>query len=286
MKRVISLMLACLLVFGAFPLSLAVVAEGEDLTYKWQYKIAGNSRWRACSSSTAGYNESVLHVVATAARNGFAYRCVVTSGENSETSDPATLTVAPAPSFGIISQPQDVSIAEGETADFAVAAEGEDLTYKWQYRIAGSSKWRACSSSTAGYNEPVLHVVATAARNGFAYRCIVTSGEDSETSSAATLTVTAPGPQITADPQNQSVASGGTAHFTVAATGDGLTYQWQYKIAGQTTWRDCSPKTTGYQSTELEVVGTAARNGYQYRCVVTDENGETAASAAATLTVE
>ena len=70
------------------------------------------------------------------------------------------------------------------------------------------------------------------------------------------------------------------------AKGEGLTYQWQYKIAGQASWRNCTSSTTGYQSEELEVVGTAKRNGFEYRCKVTDANGETVTSKAATLTVE
>ena len=77
-----------------------------------------------------------------------------------------------------------------------------------------------------------------------------------------------------------------TARFAVTAYGEGLTYQWQYKIAGSSKWRDSSPATAGYDTAELEVVGTAKRNGYQYRCIVTDAHGGTVTSKAAVLTVE
>ncbi|MBQ6546031.1 MAG: immunoglobulin domain-containing protein, partial [Lachnospiraceae bacterium] len=264
-----------------------VAAEGNGLTYQWQYKIAGRTKWYNSSASTTGYNSAELQVAATLTRNGYEYRCVITDAANHEIiSDAATLIVVEAPPFGIISQPQSVSITEGEIAHFTVEAEGENLTYKWQYKIAGSTKWRNSSSITVGYNTAELQVSATLARNGYRYRCIVSNGSNSETSSAATLTVTEQSPKITADPQSRTVAAGETAYFTVAAKGEGLIYQWQYKIAGQASWRNCTSSTTGYQSEELEVVGTAKRNGFEYRCKVTDANGETVTSKAATLTVE
>ena len=74
-------------------------------------------------------------------------------------------------------------------------------------------------------------MVGTAARNGFQYRCIVTDVDgNSVVSSAATLRIA--GVKIASDPQPQTVAAGETARFAVTAYGEGLTYQWQYKIAG------------------------------------------------------
>ena len=107
---------------------------------------------------------------------------------------------------------------------------------------------------------------------------------NSVVSSAATLRIT--GVKIASDPQDQTVEAGQTARFTVTAYGEGLTFQWQYKIAGTSKWRDSSPATAGYNTAELEVVGTVKRNGYQYRCVVSDASGKTLTSKAAALTVE
>ena len=265
-----------------------VEAEGESLIYQWQYKIVNKTKWYNSSSSTNGYNSPVLEIKGTLARNGYQYRCVITDADgNTLTSDAATLTVYEAPVFGIISQPESQTVEEGETAYFTVVAEGEDLTYKWQYKIRGTSTWRNSSSSTIGYHSAELEVVATAARDGYQYRCIVSDGSgNTETSSVAMLTVTASGPKITSDPQSQTVAAGETAYFTVTATGEGLTYQWQYKPVGKSKWYNSSSATTGYDEAELQVVGTAARSGNQYRCIVTDANGETVTSKAAMLTVE
>ncbi len=90
---------------------------------------------------------------------------------------------------------------------------------------------------------------------------------------------------ITSQPQSQTVGDGDTAYFTIGATGKGLQYAWQYKVPGKTKWNNCTSRTTGYNTPELQVVGAMSRNGYQYRCAVTDENGEKVTSAAVMLTV-
>ena len=98
-------------------------------------------------------------------------------------------------------------------------------------------------------------------------------------SSAVTLTIL---PAITGQPKNTSAAAGGTAKFTVTATGAGLKYQWQYQYPGE-SW-----KNSGYASAKTAVLSVPALskyNGLKYRCVVTDANGKTVTSSAATLTV-
>ena len=264
-----------------------VEAEGKGLTYRWQYKPKGKTSWYNSSSATAGYNTAELRVIGTMVRNGYQYRCIVTDAKgNMATTEAALLTVTEM-SLEITAEPLNQTVEKGATACFAVTAKGKGLAYRWQYKIAGSSKWRDCSSSMEGYHSAELWVEGTLARNGFQYHCVITDANGDEViSRAALLTVTEIALKITADPQSQTVAVGETAYFTVAATGEGLKYQWQYKIAGQSTWRACSSSTIGYRSAELEVLGTAKRNGFEYRCIVTDANGEEAASRAAVLTVE
>ncbi|MCD8150501.1 MAG: NlpC/P60 family protein, partial [Clostridiales bacterium] len=68
-------------------------------------------------------------------------------------------------------------------------------------------------------------------------------------------------------------------YFTVEATGSGLTYQWQYSSTG-TKWTNSSNKTA-----KCGVTVTAAKNGYLYRCIITDENGDSITSDTATLSI-
>jgi len=83
-------------------------------------------------------------------------------------------------------------------------------------------------------------------------------------------------PSIAAQPTGQTVTAGQTATFTVAATGRGpLKYQWQKNgtaITGATSSSYTSPATT------------SSDNGARFAVVVSNTIG-TAASSAATLTV-
>ncbi|MBQ3941060.1 MAG: immunoglobulin domain-containing protein, partial [Oscillospiraceae bacterium] len=247
-----------------------VTATGAALKYQWQYD--NGSGWK--NSSATGYNTATLSVEATTARNGQKYRCVVTGANGSATSSAATLTVSAAKTT-ITKQPANVTAAVGTTAKFTVTATGAVLKYQWQYD--NGSGWK--NSSASGYNTATLSVEVTAARDGQKYRCVVTGTNGSATSTAATLKAKA---AITAQPANVTAAVGATAKFTVTATGNELSYQWQVYTSG--AWKDSAQ--TGNKTATLSVPVTAARNGQKYRCIVTAKNGTTVTSNAAVLTVK
>ena len=105
------------------------------------------------------------------------------SNGTSATSKTVTLTVKTA----ITTQPKNYTGAIGTTAKFTVAASGVGtLSYQWQNYT--SSGWKDSGLATAKTAE--LSVPVTAARNGYKYRCIVTSSNGtSATSNAVTLKV-------------------------------------------------------------------------------------------------
>lgn len=86
---------------------------------------------------------------------------------------------------------------------------------------------------------------------------------------------------ITTQPENYYGTVGGTATFTVAASGDRVTYQWQRSINDGETWDNIS----GGTSTTLSVPIQAGLNGYLYRCIAKDYMGHIATSQAGKLTV-
>ncbi len=243
-------------------------ANGQ-LTYQWQYKTPVGA-WKNSSSKTVGYNTDTLQVVATEARNGYQYRCKVTDQDgNVVTSEPATLTIAQA--VVITASPADSFATAGRVSSFYTAAEGEGLTYQWQYKNPATGVWKNCSAATIGYNTQTLIVYGASNgvnRHGYQYRCVVTDAYgNTATTEAATLTVFA----IKTQPKDAAVTGSGKATFKVAATGENLTYQWQYKTPTG-AWKNCSSATQGYNTAALTVQGVSGktnRNGYQYRCVVT-----------------
>ena len=86
----------------------------------------------------------------------------------------------------ITSQPQDVTVKDGEAATFTVVADGKDLTYQWQrdkgrgegFKDYEGQNRASCITGNVGES-----------CNGFQYRCIVSNSASSVTSDSATLTV-------------------------------------------------------------------------------------------------
>ena len=266
--------------------TFTVVAEGNGLTYQWQYQNGGKTTWQ--NSSQSGCTTDTLTVPITEARDGQKYRCIVTdAGGNSITSSAATMhATAATPKITITSQPTNVSGAVGTKAVFTVEAEGNsELTYQWQYQNAGSTYWQ--KSSQNGSTTKTLTVSITAARDGQKYRCVISDVDgNTVTSDSAAIEVVEPTTTITitSNPADYTGALGEKATFTVEATGEELTYQWQYQNAGKTVWQNSSQ--SGNQTATLTVPITAARDGQKYRCVISDAAGTTATSGEATLFVK
>ncbi|WP_400206948.1 leucine-rich repeat protein [Candidatus Methanomassiliicoccus intestinalis] len=102
---------------------------------------------------------------------------------------------------------------------------------------------------------------------------------------SATYTIQSPppagkAPSFTQHPSNQAVTENQTATFTVIATGDPTpTYQWQVNKGN--AWEDITGATDASYTTPAT---TANMNGWQYRCVATN-NVDEAFSNEVTLTV-
>ena len=249
--------------------SFEIKATGTDLAYQWQYSTDKGATWKNSAAKTATYRVQVQK-----AYDGYMYRCIVTdkSGK-SLTSAAATLTVNA--SLAITSQPESKSANVGDIVSFEIKATGTDLAYQWQYSTDKGATWKNSAAKTATYR-----VQAQKAYDGYMYRCVVTdkSGK-SLTSAAASLTVNSEF-TITSQPVNKTANAGEIVTFEVKATGTGLTYQWQYSTDNGVTWKNSAAKSETYRALVQE-----AYDGYMYRCVVTDKNGETVTSNAAMLTV-
>ena len=86
---------------------------------------------------------------------------------------------------------------------------------------------------------------------------------------------------ITTQPENYYGTTGSTATFTVAASGDRVTYQWQCSTDDGETWSNVNGST----STTLNIPTQASVNGNLYRCIAKDYMGHVATSQAGRLTV-
>ncbi len=255
-----------------------VTATGKGtLTYQWQYRKNSSASW--ANSGQQGAKTDTLLVSTTEALHGYQFRCIVTDGNGKKSySKTVTLTLKPR----ITTQPVDKSLLVGSTAKFTVAATGKaTLTYQWQYRKNETSDW--ANSGQTGAKTDTLLVSTTAALHGYQFRCIVTDG-NGQKSYSKTVTLTLK-PRITTQPSDKSVTAGSTAKFTVAATGKAtLTYQWQYRKNASSEWANSGQ--SGNKTATLSVASTKSLNGYQFRCIVTDGNGQKSYSNTVTMTVK
>ena len=93
------------------------------------------------------------------------------------------VVVAPA----ITSQPQNISVQEGQKATFSVTATGDNLSYQWQInRNDGNGFVNLSGATSASYTISTVDMDC----NGFKYQCIVSNEGGSVTTNIATLTVT------------------------------------------------------------------------------------------------
>ncbi|WMW78337.1 T9SS type A sorting domain-containing protein [Flavobacterium sp. 20NA77.7] len=91
-----------------------------------------------------------------------------------------------------------------------------------------------------------------------------TTGCVSATPQAFSITINTP-VAITTQPSNSVSLENSNASFTVAATGSGLTYQWQESTDNGVTWTNISGATS---ATYTAVSVTNGMNGNQYKCIV------------------
>ncbi len=89
-------------------------------------------------------------------------------------------------------------------------------------------------------------------------------------------------PTIDTQPASQFVTEGEDATFTVAASGENLSYQWQQRTNSGSDWTNVDSETSSNTYTIDNT--TTSMSGYQYRCVVSNSAGSVT-SDAATLTV-
>ncbi len=208
-------------------------------------------QWSKNGAAIGGATGSSYTTPATVSGdNGATFTVTVSNSAGSQTSNAATLTAtATAVPPTITTQPQNQTVAVGATATFSVVATGTaPLSYQWSK--SGTVIGGATDSS---YTTPAT----VSGDNGAAFTVKVSNVAGSQTSSAATLTVTATAvpPTITMQPQNQTVTVGSTATFSVVATGTApLSYQW---------------------SKSGTVIGGATNSSYTTPATVSGDNGAT-----------
>ena len=252
-----------------------VVANAENVVYQWQYMLNDTNTWINCTDE--GFDSDTLYVPVVKELNGCKYRCLITDGNEIVQSDYARIFVITY--IPIYEQPVDYIGLEGSTATFNVVADGEGITYQWQ--LKKGKTWANLTSG--GATTSTLSVKTDSSKNGKVYRCLITDENGhSVTTDEVSITIKEPSIKINTQPQSFSGPEGSTAKFTVAAEGEGLTYQWQLKKGSK--WANLT--SGGATTSTMSIKVDASKNGKVYRCLVTDANGEELATKEVSITVK
>ncbi len=172
----------------------------------------------------------------------------------------------------ITSQPVDVSICDTENAVFSVGASGSGvlIAYQWQMDdnsgsgfvdlddgvvlgVAGASNISGSQSSTMTISGNGL---SQNNLNGNKFRCVVSKCTTINTDEVV-LTVTE-APVLTESANHAAICVSGDATISLTATSPGtLSYQWQYRIAGTSSYSDLSDTGpySGTATSDLTITG-------------------------------
>lgn len=148
---------------------------------------------------------------------------IAVDGYNAQATGTIALNIAlPNPAPVITAAPQSLVRAVGQTANFSVGASGPPVL---------SYQWRRNGTNLSGATASTLTITNLQESHGGFYSAVVSNGGGAVTSAPAVLTILL-GPAFTASPTTQVVEPGGTATFTVGATGSApLSYQWSFNGA-------------------------------------------------------
>jgi hypothetical protein len=236
--------------------SWSVAATGSrPLTYQWNFE----------GTPLAGATNTVFTIEDAQPTNAGVYTVTLTNPFQSVTSSNALLTVLARPPT-IVTQPASQTNNPGATVNFIVVAGGTPpFGYQWSFD----------RTNMIGATNSALTLTNVQLSQAGNYAVVVTNLYGSVTSSNSVLTLLPQPPIILAQPVSETNVVGGTASFTVIASGTlPLSYQWRFgtsNIIG----------ATSATLTLLEVQPSQAGN---YTVLITNLFGSTN-SATAVLTV-
>jgi len=207
--------------------SFAVTVTGQTPLYCQWYFNSNTGNPGLLGNALAGQTATNLTFTSTNNSGGY-YSVVITNVAGAVTSSPALLTVIiVAPS--LTAQPQSQTVTNGFAASFAVTANGQTpLYYQWYFNT---------NALLVGQTNSTLSFFTTTNNGGY-YSVVVSNIFGSATSSPALLTIvlSTNAPVITQPPQPLMVISGGTANFSVTASGKNpLRYQWYFNTNSANT---------------------------------------------------
>lgn len=249
------------------PVAFTVAAGGGTAPYTYQWKKDG--------ANISGATGTTYTITEVGESDEADYSCQVIDNVGATvTSDPATLTMIPAPTppdFAFVSQPVDQTVTVGHTFTLSATIEGGTPPYVFDWHFPGGS------GNNGPHTSPVnnLNWVATVTQDWYV---VVTDSLGAEiTSDTATITVESDLAISSQTASPQIFEEGGELYLfvTASAGSPGYTYQWKKDGGG----------LAGQTATSIDITGITMADAGTYTCVVTDSASATVTSDPIVVTI-
>lgn len=308
--------------------TFSVSTTGSGLSHRWQISTNGGGLFTDLSNGGYYSNVTTTTLNITGAQlalNGYQYRCRVSGTCTPEVfSNPAILTVLP----NVITTCGTVTVCPGlvtvpinvtdfiDVASFSLALNFNPatLTYTGYQNLntvlnggsftanAADGKvyltWSNTSAATIPTGGILIELKFTGIPGTSTFTWDTQTPGNCEFSdlngqvifstwNGGSATINTP-PAITEHPGNKTTYSGGSATFSVTATGTGVGYLWQVSTNGGANWSNLtntSPYSGAFTSTLTINPASTGMNGYLYHCIVSGTCTPSVTSNSAQLTV-
>jgi len=196
-------------------ISFSVAATGTGLNYQWRKGTVALTNGRNISGATS----ATLTIFPAKTSDAAVDYNVLISGicSYNEISNMVSLVVNAAPTIS-------TSACVGGSVSFSASALGSELTYQWRKGEVVLND----EGNISGSNSPTLTINPVAINDAsLNYNVLIFGACSPEATSLSIGLVVNAALSITGEPASQQACIGNSAHFTVTATGTGLSYQWR-----------------------------------------------------------
>jgi gliding motility-associated-like protein/uncharacterized repeat protein (TIGR01451 family) len=232
--------------------SFSVAATGTGLSYQWKKGLVN----LIDGGNISGALTATLTINPVGALDAAANYNVVVSGgcAPNDTSINVSLIIGGAI---ITTEPTNKTICAGSAVSFSVAASGAGLNYQWKKGLINLINGGNISGATTA--TLTINPANVTDTSSF-YNVVVSGGcAPNDTSIKVSLLLNT-APIITTAPSNQTVCVGSSASFSIAATGNGLSYQWKKGLVNLINGGNISGAQTATLTINPTAISDAANN--------------------------
>ena len=250
-------------------------------SYQWQCSDNEGKSWYNTGIGGGTSKEESLRFIANTQLAKRLYRCAVSFPDGTTLmSDPAHLILAPL--YAISSQPKDCTVAAGSLAQFNIVAT-QATSYQWQCSDNEGKSWYNTGIGGETSTQAKIEFTANAGLAKRLYRCYV-SFPDGTSSASSSASLKLSTDRIIQQPKDTTAAIGAEASFSVQAQ-NATIYRWQCSDNNGKSWYDTGIGNAASMQATLRFTANNALAKRLYRCVVTFQDGTTATTCSAKLTL-